>query len=155
MDWRQAKRAVFARHSNPWSAWTRWASAPLMLIPAWRHSWRDAALVGAWMAINPVVFGKPAHDRAWSTRAILGEELWIEQLPMDTAMAVDAAATAAGITAMIAAHRHRAVPAAAATAAMMGLLMVYWELMARYLDRNMGVDRDVPSPTRLVRNDSP
>jgi hypothetical protein len=136
MDWRQAKRAVFARHCNPWSAWTRWASTPLILIPAWRHSWRDAALVGAWMAINPVVFGKPAHERAWSTRAILGEERWIEQRPMDAAMAVDVAATAAGATAMIAARRHRAVPAATATAAQMGLLMAYWELMARYHDRN-------------------
>ncbi|MBB3037103.1 DUF6653 family protein [Hoyosella altamirensis] len=155
MGWRHTKRALFARHSNPWSAWTRWASAPLILIPVWRRSWRDAALVGAWMAINPVVFSKPAHDRAWSTRAILGEELWIEERPMDAAMAVDAAATAAGITAMIAAHRHRTVPAAAATAAMMGLLMVYWELMARYLDRNVGLDREAPSLKRLVRTDSP
>jgi hypothetical protein len=52
-DWRGLKREVFARHSNPWSAWTRWASAPLMLVPAWRGSWRDAALVGVWMAVNP------------------------------------------------------------------------------------------------------
>jgi hypothetical protein len=56
--------------------------------------------------------GKPAHEEAWSTRAILGEEQWIEQRPMDAAMAVDAAATAAGVTAMIAARQHRAVPAA-------------------------------------------
>ncbi|WP_275040990.1 hypothetical protein [Nocardiopsis valliformis] len=27
------RRAVFARHSNPWSAWTRWASIPLVLVP--------------------------------------------------------------------------------------------------------------------------
>jgi hypothetical protein len=45
-DWRKVKLAVFARHSNPWSAWTRWASAPLILVPVWRRSWRDAALVG-------------------------------------------------------------------------------------------------------------
>ena len=25
-DWRKVKRAVFARHSNPWSAWTRWGA---------------------------------------------------------------------------------------------------------------------------------
>lgn len=136
MNLRQVKRAVFARHSNPWSAWTRWASAPLTLLPVWRRSWRDAALVGAWMAINPVVFGKPATNERWSTRAILGEEQWISDRPMDTAMAVDAAATAAGIGAMIAARQRRAVPAAVATAALMSLLMVYWELMARYHDRN-------------------
>jgi hypothetical protein len=31
------------------------------------------------------------------------------------------------------------MPAAAATALEMGLLMAYWELMARYHDRNGGV----------------
>jgi hypothetical protein len=61
-----------SRHSNPWSAWTRWASAPLILVPVWRRSWRDAALVGVWMVASPVVFNKPGHERAWATRAVLG-----------------------------------------------------------------------------------
>ena len=139
-DWRKVQRAVFARHSNPWSAWTRWASAPLMLVPVWRRSWRDAALVGVWMAVNPVVFGKPAHDRAWATRAVLGEEQWIAERPMDTAMAVDVAATASGLVAMVAARQRRAMPAAVATALEMGLVMAYWELMARHYDRNVGAD---------------
>ncbi|MBN4926700.1 hypothetical protein IEU95_07655 [Hoyosella rhizosphaerae] len=132
---------MFARHSNPWSMWSRWASTPLVLVPLWRRSRRDAALVTLWMAINPVVFGKPAHDRAWSTRAALGEEQWIAKRPMDTAMAVNVGATAALIAAMVAAHQRRAVPAAAAIALEMGLLMVYWELMVRYYDRNGGVSR--------------
>jgi len=141
-DWRRVQRAVFARHSNPWSAWTRWASAPLMLVPVWRRSWRDAALVGGWMVVNPVVFGKPAHERAWATRAVLGEEQWIAERPVDLAMAVNIAATAAGLVAMRAAHQRRAVPASAAMALEMGSLMAYWELMARYYDRNVGVRRD-------------
>ena len=135
-EWRSVKRAVFARHSNPWSAWTRWASAPLMLVPVWRRSWRDAALVGVWMAVNPVLFGEPDDDRAWATRAVLGEEQWIAERPMDTALAVDVAATAAGLAAMVAARRRRALPAAAATALEMGLLLAYWELMSRHYDRN-------------------
>ena len=136
--WRNLKRTVFARHSNPWSAWTRWASAPLVLVPVWRRSWRDAALVGVWMALNPVVFGRPAHERAWATRAVLGEEEWIAERRVDAAMAVDVAATAAGLVAMAAARQRRAVPAAAATALEMGLLMAYWELMARHHDRSRG-----------------
>ena len=58
---------------------------------------------------------------------------------MDTAMAVDLAATAAGLVAMVAARQRRAMPAAVATALQMGLLMAYWELMARYYGRNVGV----------------
>ncbi len=139
--WRKVKREVFARHSNPWSMWTRWASTPLVLVPAWRRSGRDAALVGLWMAVNPVVFGKPAHDRGWATRAALGEEQWIAERPMDAAMAVDLAATAALLAAIAAAHQRRAVPAAAATALEMGMLMAYWELMARYYDRTVDVSR--------------
>jgi hypothetical protein len=138
-NWQKLKRTVFARHSNPWSAWTRWASAPLMLVPVWRRNSRDAALVGVWMAVNPVLFDKPAHERAWATRAVLGEEKWISERPMDIALAVNVAATAAGLAAMVAARQRRAMPAAVATALEMGLLLAYWELMARYYDRDGGV----------------
>ncbi|TLP79436.1 DUF6653 family protein [Nesterenkonia sphaerica] len=137
-DWQEVVRTVFARHSNPWSMWTRWASTPLVLVPVWRRSGRDAALVGLWMALNPVVFGKPADDRAWSTRAALGEEQWLADRPRDTAMVVNVAATASLLAAVIAAHQRRALPAAAAVTLEMGLLMVYWELMVRYYDRKGG-----------------
>jgi hypothetical protein len=123
---------MFARHSSPWSAWTRWLSVPLMLVPAWTGKRSHTVAVGAWMALNPVIFPEPADDHAWSTRAVLGEELWIAERPRDAAMAVDAAATLAGITALVAARRHRAAPAAGATAVTMALLLVYWRLMADY-----------------------
>jgi hypothetical protein len=89
-----------------------------------------------WMAANPVIFPRPANEHAWSTRAVLGEELWITERPRDTARAVNAAATLAGITALIAARRHRAAPAAGATAVAMALLLAYWRLMARYYNRH-------------------
>ncbi|MBB4932336.1 hypothetical protein F4561_003156 [Lipingzhangella halophila] len=130
----RTRRAVFARHANPWSAWSRWATAPLVLVPVWNRSWRQAAVVGAWMAVNPVIFPKPAHDRAWPTRAMLGEEMWIAERPKDAALAVNAAATAAGLAAFAAARRRRFWPAATATAAQLGLILVYWEQMARYYD---------------------
>ena len=88
------------------------------------------------MAANPVIFPRPANEHAWSTRAVLGEELWITERPRATARAVNAAATLAGITALIAARRHRAAPAAGATAVAMALLLAYWRLMARYYNRH-------------------
>ena len=39
---------------------------------------------------------------------------------------------------MLAARQRRAMPAAAATALEMGLLLAYWELMARYHARHSG-----------------
>lgn len=129
------RRAVFARHANPWSAWTRWASTPLVLVPVWTRRWSHAAAVIAWMALNPVVFPQPADDRAWASRAMLGEEQWLIDRPRDAALGVNAAATAAWGAAIVAARRHQPAPAAIATAAQMALLLIYWEAMVRYLDR--------------------
>lgn len=86
------------------------------------------------MLVNPIVFPKPASDGAWSTRAMLGEEMWIEQRPRDRAAAVNVAATVCGAAAIFAARRHRLAPAAALTAAQMALVMGYWQLMAEYYD---------------------
>jgi hypothetical protein len=126
---------MFARHANPWSAWTRWASTPLVLVPIWTRRWSHAVLVGLWLAVNPFVFGKPADERAWSTRAMLGEELWITRRPRDAAMAASAVTSAVSVGAVIAARRRRLIPAVVATAVQMALTLVYWEQMVRYFDR--------------------
>ena len=94
-------------------------------------------LIGLWLAVNPFVFAKPGHERAWSTRAMLGEELWIARRPRDAAMSVSALTSAASLGAVIAARRHQLVPAAIATAVQMALTLVYWEQMARYFDRQL------------------
>jgi hypothetical protein len=129
---------MFARHSNPWSAWTRWASTPLVLVPVWTRRWSHAALVAAWLAINPVVFGKPADERAWATRAMLGEEQWIVDRPRDVrdpSVVLGVITSLAAGIAIIAARRHRVRTAVAATAVQMVLTLVYWALMVRYFDR--------------------
>jgi hypothetical protein len=132
---KSVRRWMFARHSNPWSAWTRWASTPLVLVPIWTRRWRDAALVAAWLAVNPVLFSKPEHDQAWATRAILGEELWSAERPRDVAAIVTGATSAAAVGAIVASVRRQAIPAAVACACQMALTLVYWEMMARYRDR--------------------
>ncbi|WP_194833590.1 DUF6653 family protein [Nocardia sp. XZ_19_369] len=134
------RRTVFARHSNPWSAWSRWATAPLILVPVWMRSWPHAAAVGAWFAVNPVLFPEPADRRAWATKAILGEELWLAGHPRDAALAVDAAATGAGMIALLGAWRRRPVPASVGIGALMVLLLWYWELMARYYETHRNAD---------------
>jgi hypothetical protein len=130
----ELRRAIFARHANPWSAWTRWASTPLVLVPIWTRRWSHGALVASWLAVNPVIFGRPRDDRAWSTRAMLGEELWITRRPRDGAMALSALTSAVALGALVAARRRRLIPAAVATAVQMALTLVYWEQMVRYFD---------------------
>lgn len=125
---------MFARHCNPWSAWTRWASTPLILVPAWTRRFSHAVPIALWLAVNPFVFGKPAHERNWATRAMLGEEQWISRRPRDAAMFVSAVMSAAALIALVAARRHRPLPAAIATVTQMALTLVYWEQMVRYFE---------------------
>jgi hypothetical protein len=100
-------------------------------------------LVGVWLAVNPFVFGKPKHDRAWSTRAMLGEERWITRRPLDAAMALSAVTSALAVGAVLAARRRRLTPAAAATAVQMALTLVYWEQMVRYFERHSDSGQDL------------
>ena len=129
------RRGIFARHCNPWSAWTRWASTPLTLVPIWTRRSDHAVLLGLWLAVNPFIFGKPGHERGWSTRAMLGEELWITDRPRDAAMVVSALTSAVALSGVLAARRRRLVPAAIAVALQMALTLVYWQQMVRYFAR--------------------
>jgi hypothetical protein len=101
-------------------------------------------LLAAWLAVNPFVFGKPAHQRAWSTQAMLGEELWISRRPRDAAMFVSALTSAASLSAVISARRRLLAPAAIATVAQMALTLVYWEQMVRYFERETQVRGAAP-----------
>ena len=130
------RHAMFARHANPWSAWTRWASTPLVLVPVWTRRRSHAALLAGWLALNPVLFPKPAHDRAWATRAMLGEERWIVDRPRDASMVISAITSAVAVSGLIAARRHHLRAAVVATGVQMALTLVYWQLMARSYDRH-------------------
>ena len=94
-------------------------------------------LLAMWLAVNPFIFGKPAHEGAWSTRAMLGEELWISRRPRDAAMFVSVLTSAFSLSAVISGRSHRLAPAAIATVVQMALTLVYWEQMVRYFEREM------------------
>jgi hypothetical protein len=128
------KRWVFSRHSHPWSAWTRWASTPLVLLPVWNRSARQGVIVAAWFALNPVLFPPPRDDSAFATRAILGEERWLEERPVSGALAINCLATAAALIAIDSARRHRRWPMTIATIGTMSALLWYWREMVRFYD---------------------
>jgi hypothetical protein len=136
----RVKRWVFARHSNPWSAWTRWASTPLLLLPAWNRNARQGALVAAWFAVNPVVFPPPRDDSAFATRMVLGEEMWLEERPVSSALVIDGLAAVALLVAIDRARRHGPRQMTIATIVAMSALLWYWREMARFYD----VRRDGP-----------
>jgi hypothetical protein len=131
----RVRHAVFVRHANPWSAWTRWASTPLVLIPVWTRRRSHAVLVAGWFLVNPVLFPEPADERAWATRAMLGEERWTVERPCDLSTVLSGITSAVAIMAIVAARRHHLRAASVAVVVQMALTLVYWELMARLFDR--------------------
>jgi len=128
------KRWVFSRHSHPWSAWTRWASTPLVLLPVWNRSARQGVVVAAWFALNPVLFPPPRDDSAFATRAVLGEERWLEERPVSGALAINCMASAALLIAIDSARRHRRWQMTIATIGTMSALLWYWREMVRFYD---------------------
>lgn len=75
--------ATWARHSNPWSGWTRVSILPLLVLAVWSRVWlgwyalAPVGLVFLWTWLNPRLFGPPASDAAWMTRGVLGERIWL------------------------------------------------------------------------------
>lgn len=74
---------VWARHANPWSVWTRLPILPLICIAIWARVWIGAlcllpiALLAIWIWLNPRAFPPPAKTDAWSSRAVMGERVWL------------------------------------------------------------------------------
>ena len=124
------KRRLFARHSNPVSAWSRWATIPLVLVPFWRRSKGAAVAVSAWMLVNPVLFRPPKTERAWSTRAMLGEERWSSRPRLDRATILNTVSTVMMLTAIVGSWKKSWLVAAPATAVQMTLTLGFWKIMA-------------------------
>jgi len=91
MVYRQAARLMamsdetWRRHANPWSGWTRVATFPVLFLTVWSWPWigwwacLPVAVGAAWLLLNPRLFPPPADDRAWMTRGVLGERVFLDR----------------------------------------------------------------------------
>ena len=136
--WRRQTSAlsrVFVRHAHPVSAWSRWASTPLVVVPLWcRRGW-TALPVAAWMIINPIITPPVTDDRAFATRAILGEELWIaDPIERRDIIALNAVGAACLSVAGITAWQRRPRATAIALTASMAATLVTWRSYADVYD---------------------
>jgi hypothetical protein len=109
---------------------------PLVFMPIWNRSWRQGAILGVWLIVNPVVFPEPEDDKAWATRAMLGEEMWIAKRPLDRALALNIGASIFGISGVWGAYKRRPLPTAVCTVGQVVLLLAYWREMALFYERH-------------------
>ncbi|MEL6375545.1 MAG: DUF6653 family protein, partial [Pseudomonadota bacterium] len=77
--------AVWARHANPWSIWTRLPIMPLGVVALMLREelgmllWPILAALVVWTIVNPRAFPPPLTFERWDSRAVLGEKLWVER----------------------------------------------------------------------------
>jgi len=73
------------RHANPWSIWTRFLTLPFVVLAVWSRVWIGwyclipLSVLVFWIFVNPRLFNKPADFSNWGSRAVLGEQIYIER----------------------------------------------------------------------------
>jgi hypothetical protein len=142
----RARGEFFARHSHPLSAWSRWATTPLLLLPLWTRNPTAGVGVVIWFAVNPVMTPPPRDHGSFATRAILGEEQWMIDRSLDPSMtAVNAAGTMLLVAGAVAAWQRRPLLAAISVGATMSTVMYAWRRYAALHDALNGPDaQDAP-----------
>jgi len=82
--------AVWERHANPWSVWTRVATGWLVLPIVWSHTSLGLAAAGGllaafalWMWLNPRLFARPATTTSWASKVTFGERVWLREVAFD------------------------------------------------------------------------
>lgn len=75
--------AMWKRHANPWSVWTRFAAIPAFALAAWSRVWLGwwslvpIVLVVVWLFLNVFIFPPILTPRNWASKGIYGEKLWL------------------------------------------------------------------------------
>ena len=85
VEGRTLNDSFWRRHANPWSAWTRFAAIPAMILAVWSRVWLGwwalvpVAVVVVWLVINSVAFRPVDEPTAWVSKAVYGQQIWLTQ----------------------------------------------------------------------------
>lgn len=72
----------WAGRSHPLCVYSRLAAAYFLVLCVYTYRWLSYDAIWPigmclfFLLINPFIFPAPRHDRAWATRAVLGQRLW-------------------------------------------------------------------------------
>lgn len=75
--------AVWERHANPWSVYTRFTCLPLLVLAIWSRVWlgwgslAPIALALFWIWANPRAFPPPKKKEGWAYHGVRGERLYL------------------------------------------------------------------------------
>jgi hypothetical protein len=143
-------KKAWKRHSNPLSVWTRILSYPLVYVPFWNRNWKQGATIVTWFALNPVLFPEPESDESWTTRGVLGEELWRAERPRDLSTALTSASASFFAGGLWSAYKRRFWPTMFFAGTAFLLKLWYIDRMTFYYEqrRNEAHDETTDQPGR-------
>jgi hypothetical protein len=147
-DWRRRLAdAVWVRHANPKSGWSRVAVLPVLVYGIYARRPRLVAAAVAFSVVNPVLFRPPADADAWMTRVVLGERLYYRhregRRPLDLLNYANGLLTASAVYSAV---RRRPVRTALFTALGMAAKLLFVAVVARYYEANRDAyPEDVPA----------
>lgn len=131
--------AVWDRHANPLSGWTRLLATPVLMAAIYLRRPRLLAATLLFLVVNPVLFPEPdeAATDDFMYRVVRAEEAWDDAgnavLGLDYPQVLNALNVGATVYALYAALRRRPLGTVLGTAATMGLKLWYVaELVRRY-----------------------
>ncbi|HEY7774738.1 MAG TPA: DUF6653 family protein [Marinagarivorans sp.] len=77
--------ATWARHSNPWSVYTRFSALPLISLAVWSREWwglfslLPITLALLWVWLNPRLFSVPRTTNNWASMGTFGERIYLNR----------------------------------------------------------------------------
>lgn len=77
--------AVWQRHSNPWSVYSRFTALPLLSLAFWsREYWGSLAIVPIavslfWIWLNPRIAPAPTSTHNWASMCTFGERIYLNR----------------------------------------------------------------------------
>ena len=129
-------RFFWSGHANPWSVWTLVLAYPTLVYAIYRR--QRPLLVGTllFVILNPILAPPPANDRAWATRVVLGERVWLEEgvWPSQDLLFTILAAPIYLFT-LGSAARRRPVQTVVGVIASMVVMLVFFDRMATRYDQ--------------------
>jgi hypothetical protein len=77
--------ATWLRHANPWSVVLRNTVLPVLILTFWSRLWLGwwavvpVVLAVLWTWLNPRIFPAPQSLDHWTSKAVLGERVWLNR----------------------------------------------------------------------------
>lgn len=136
-DGRPLRRLLWERHTNQWSVWMLVATYPALIAALYRRSLPQFLATLLLVPLGVLPFRPARHDRAWATRVVLGEQVWMRERTLASKeMLLTAGSVPVHLFTFASALRQQRVRTLLGVAASMTLMLVFFELMANVYERS-------------------